>query len=56
MQVMATERLRQQAEQSLDEAQEAVTRLDWALVRDRARAVLSLDQGNADGLAPLDLV
>ena len=50
MQVMATERLRQQAEQ------EAVTRLDWALVRDRARAVLSLDQGNADGLAPLDLV
>ena len=50
---MATERLRQQAEQLLDEAREAVTRLDWAIVRDRARAVLSLDQGNADGLALL---
>ena len=53
MQIMATKRLRQQAEQLLDEAQEAVTRLDWAVVRDRARAVLSLDQGNADGLALL---
>ena len=50
---MATERLRRQAEQLLDEAQEAVVRLDWAVVRDRARAVLSLDQENADGLALL---
>ena len=50
---MATERLRQQVEQLLDEAQKAVTGLDWTLVRDRARAALSIDQENADGLACL---
>ncbi len=50
---MATERLRQQVEQLLDEAQKAVTGLDWTLVRDRARAALSIDQENADGLALL---
>ena len=50
---MATERLRQQVELLLDEAQEAVTGLDWTLVRDRAKAALSIDQENADGLALL---
>ena len=50
---MATERLRRRIDQLLDEAEEAVTRLDWPVVRDRARAVLSLDQENADGLALL---
>ena len=50
---MATERLQRRIEQLLDEAEEAVTGLDWAIVRDRARAVLGLDQGNADGLALL---
>ena len=46
---MATERLQRRIEQFLDEAEEAVARLDWAIVRDRAKAVLGLDQENADG-------
>ncbi len=50
---MATERLRRRIEQFLDEAEEALARLNWTVVHDRARAVLSLDQENADGLALL---
>ena len=50
---MATERLQRRIEQFLDEAEEAVARLEWTVVRDRARAVLGLDQENADGLALL---
>ncbi len=50
---MATERLQRRIEQFLDEAEGAVARLDWAVVRDRARAVLGLDQENEDGLALL---
>ncbi|MEE8159769.1 MAG: hypothetical protein V3T78_10470, partial [Dehalococcoidia bacterium] len=52
---MATERLQRRIEQFLDEAEEAVAKLDWALVRDRARAVLALDRENPDGLALLDV-
>ncbi len=48
---MATERLQRRIEQFLDEAEEAVARLDWAVVRDRATAVLALDKENPDGLA-----
>ena len=50
---MATERLQRRIEQFLDEAEEAVARLDWGVVRDRARAVLGLDPSNKDGLALL---
>ncbi len=50
---MATERLQRRIEQFLDAAEEAVERLDWPVVRDRAKAVLSLDQENVDGLALL---
>ncbi len=53
---MATERLRQQVEQLLDEAQEAVTRLDWETVRTRVTAVLTLDPDNADAQALLAAV
>ncbi len=50
---MATERLQRRIEQFLDAAEEAVERLDWEVVRDRATAVLALDKENADGLALL---
>ena len=50
---MATERLQRRIEQFLDAAEEAVERLDWETVRDRARAVLALDKENPDGLALL---
>jgi len=50
---VATERLQRRIEQFLDEAEEAVARLDWEIVRDRTKAVLGLDQENADGLALL---
>ena len=48
---MATERLQRRIEKLLDEAEEAVSDLNWSLVRDRAQAVLGLDLDNADGLA-----
>jgi len=47
---MATERLQRRIEKLLDEAEEAVSDLNWSLVRDRAQAVLGLDLDNADGL------
>ncbi len=48
---MATERLQRRIERLLDEAEEAVSELNWAVVRDRAQAVLGLDPDNEDGLA-----
>ena len=48
---MATERLQRRIERLLDEAEEAVSGLSWAVVRDRAQAVLGLDPDNPDGLA-----
>ena len=48
--IMATERLQRRIEKLLDEAEEAVSDLNWFLVRDRAQAVLGLDLDNADGL------
>jgi hypothetical protein len=50
---MTTERIQRQIGRLLDEAEEAVARLDWATVRQRAQAVLALDPNNGDGLALL---
>ena len=48
---MLSERVRRQVERLLDEAEEAVARLDWETVRDRARAVVAFDPENSDALA-----
>ena len=48
---MASERIQRRIEQLLDEADEAVARSDWAVVRDRAQNVLRLDPDNADAVA-----
>ncbi len=48
---MASERAQRQIDRLLDEAEEAVSRLDWGTVGDRAQAVLAFDPDNADGLA-----
>ena len=47
---MASERIQRQIDRLLDEAEEAVTRSDWAVAEDRARNVLALDPENADAL------
>jgi len=44
-------RFRRQIERLLDEAEEAMRRLDWSTVRDRGEAVLALEPENADALA-----
>ncbi|PKB79699.1 MAG: hypothetical protein BZY88_12020 [SAR202 cluster bacterium Io17-Chloro-G9] len=48
---MASERVQRQIERLLDEAEVAVSRLEWGVVRDRAQAVLAFDPENPDGLA-----
>jgi len=48
---MVNERLQRRIERLLDEAEEAITRLDWKVVHDRAQAVLAIDPQNGDGLA-----
>ena len=48
---MASERAQRQIDRLLDEAEDAVSRLDWGIVRDRAQAVLAFDPENSDGLA-----
>ncbi len=45
---MASDRSRRRIERLLDEADEAVTQLNWDTVRDRATAVLALEPDNAD--------
>ena len=50
---MTTERLQRRIEQFLDQADEAMARLDWQTVVDRAQAVLAMDPGNADATAYL---
>ena len=47
---MVSERIQRQIDRFLDEAEEAVTRGDWALAEDRAGKVLALDPENADAL------
>jgi len=48
---MASERAKRQIDRLLDEAEDAVSQLDWRIVHDRAEAVLAFDPGNSDGLA-----
>ena len=48
---MATERLQRRVEILLDEAEEAIAKSDWELVRDRAKNVLALDPNNPDAHA-----
>jgi hypothetical protein len=52
---VTSERIQRRIDSLLDEADEAVARLDWAVVRDRARAVLAADPANADGQAYLEM-
>ena len=49
--ILASERAQRQIDRLLDEAEDAVTQLDWGIVRDRAQAVLAFDPENSDGLA-----
>ena len=48
---MASERVQRQIDRLLDEAEEAVGRSDWDLVRDRAGNALRFDPDNADARA-----
>jgi tetratricopeptide (TPR) repeat protein len=48
-----SERVQRQIDQHLDAAEEASLRLEWAVVRDHAHAVLDLDSGNGDATALL---
>lgn len=48
---MASERIQRRIDRLLDEADEAVVDLNWAIVRDRAQAALTLDPENGDALA-----
>ena len=50
---MATERIRRQIERFLDEAEEAASKSDWEVVRDRAKNALALDRENPDALTYL---
>ena len=45
---MVSDRIQRRIERLLDEADEAVTRMDWQVVRDRVTTVLVLDPGNSD--------
>ena len=48
---MASDRLQRRLGHLLDEAEEAITQLDWVVVQARAQAVLAIDPENGDGLA-----
>ena len=50
---MASERIQRRVDILLDEADEAVAKSDWTVVRDRAQNVLRLDPGNKDALSYL---
>jgi len=50
---MASDRRIRRIERLLDEAEEAVSSLEWDVVRDRAQAVLAFEPENA---APIDLL
>jgi hypothetical protein len=45
---MPSERIQRQIDRLLDEADEAALRLEWSVVRDRARAALAYDPENGD--------
>lgn len=46
---MPSERVQRQIDGLLDEADKAMARLEWAVVRERAQAVLAADPENSDG-------
>lgn len=48
---MASERIQRRIEILLEEADEAVGKSDWAVVRDRAQNVLRLDPENSDAIS-----
>ena len=48
---MASDRIKGHVARLLDEVDDAMTRLDWEQVRERAQAVLSLDPDNVDATA-----
>jgi tetratricopeptide (TPR) repeat protein len=52
---VTSERIQRRIDSLLDEADDAVAKLDWATVRDRASAVLAADPENDDGKAYLDM-
>jgi hypothetical protein len=47
---VASERLKRQIDGLLDEVEEAVSQLNWVVVRERTQAVLALDPENRDAL------
>ena len=47
---MPSDRIQRQIDQLLDEAEAAVSGLNWEVVRDRAQAVLAFDPDNSDAL------
>ena len=51
---MASERMQRQIDRLLDEAEVSVSKLDWSVVRERARAVLGLEPGNPDAVPYLE--
>ncbi len=53
---MASERVQRQIDRLLDQAEEAMGRLDWGTVRECARVVLGLDSTNSDALVFLGSV
>ena len=50
---MTSVRIQRQIDRLLDEAEEAASKLNWAVVRDRATAVLAYQSENSDALAHL---
>ena len=48
---MASERIQRRIDLLLDEADDAIAKSDWGLVRDRAKNVLALDPDNPDAQA-----
>ena len=53
---MASERSQRRIERLLDEADDAVTQLDWETVKARVTAVLALDPDNIDAYTLLAAV
>ena len=47
---MASERFQLRIDRSFAQIDEAVDQHNWAVARDRAQAVLTLDSGNADAI------
>jgi len=52
---MPSDRIQRRIEAFLDQAEEASDANDWALVADKARAVLAIDEANDDALAFLSM-